>query len=248
MDAISLAGACERYHAEGYAGPFRSLPEAEALAAADALLREAGGPDTPFAARRNRHLDWPLVDRIARAEPIVAVARALLGDRLVLWRSQMFFMEAGKGLRWHRDEYLTLLADPARQVSIHLSLTRTREDNCIRIVPRSHVLDREELDASGFRLVPGSEGGKYGAPNFWRDPASALRAMPMLLEPGTFFVFHPRLLHGSRDVTTPDDTRPAAGHGERRVGIGLRIAAADNTVLPAAFAETLPRPDRAASL
>lgn len=245
---LDLEKACAQYRAQGYAGPFRAMPEAEALAAADTLLREVGGPGAPFAARRNRHLDWPLIDGIARAAPVLALARALLGEDIALWRTQMFFMEAGKGLRWHQDQYLTLLQDDTRQVSVHLSLTRTREENCIRIVPGSHVLTREELDAQGFRLVPGSDGGKYGAPNFWRDPAGELQALPMLLEPGTFFVFHPRLLHGSRDVTTPQDVRPKLGGGEPRIGLGLRIAAADNVVLPAAFAETLPRADRVVAL
>jgi len=106
----------------------------------------------------------------------------------------------------------------------------------------------EAAAAPGDAGVPGSEGGAYGAPNFWRDPASQLAARPMLLEPGTFFVFHPRLLHASRDVTTPDDVRPKPGEGTLRIGLALRIAAADNTVLPAAFAETLPRADHAIAL
>jgi hypothetical protein len=243
-----IEAARQHYAARGYAGPFRALPADAAILLAETLLREVGGADAPFSARRNRHLDWPLIDDLARACPIAQLASALLGEDLVLWRSQLFFMAAGKGLRWHQDQYLTLLADDTRQVSVHLSLTRTREDNCIRIVPGSHTLNHEDLAARGFNLIAGSEGGKYGAPNFWRDPVSALEALPMLLEPGEFFVFHPRLLHGSRDVTVPVDLRsegepavpkPAAP----RIGLGLRIAAASNTVLPAAFAETLPRLD-----
>jgi len=244
-----IEAARQHYAARGYAGPFRALPAEAALDIAAMLRREVGGPDAPFSARRNRHLDWPLIDDLARARPIVELARALLGEDLVLWRSQMFVMHAGKGLRWHQDQYLTLLADDTRQVSVHLSLTRTTADNCIRIVPSSHTLNHEDLAARGFNLIAGSEGGKYGAPNFWRDPTSELEALPMLLEPGEFFVFHPRLLHGSRDVTQPVDARPAGGpQAEPRIGLGLRIAAASNTVLPAAFAETLPRPDRAVAL
>ena len=240
-----IEAACQHYAAQGYAGPFRALPAGTALDLADALLREVGGSDAPFSARRNRHLDWPLVDDPARARPIAQLASALLGEDLVLWRSQLFFMAKGKGLRWHQDQYLTLLADDTRQVSVHLSLTRTQADNCIQIVPGSHTLSREDLAARGFNLIAGSEGGTYGAPNFWRDPASELAALPMLLEPGEFFVFHPRLLHGSRDVTQPVDVRPAIdAQAPPRIGLGLRIAAASNVVLPAAFAETLPRPDR----
>ena len=240
-----IEAACQHYAAQGYAGPFRALPADTALDLADTLLREVGGSDAPFSARRNRHLDWPLIDDLARARPIAQLASALLGEDLVLWRSQLFFMAKGKGLRWHQDQYLTLLADDTRQVSVHLSLTRTLADNCIQIVPGSHTLSREDLAARGFNLIAGSEGGKYGAPNFWRDPASELAALPMLLEPGEFFVFHPRLLHGSRDVTQPVDVRPAIdAQAPPRIGLGLRIAAASNVVLPAAFAETLPRPDR----
>jgi non-haem Fe2+, alpha-ketoglutarate-dependent halogenase len=249
LDAAACNAAVQHYAAHGFAGPFRALPVDPALDLADALLREVGGPDAAFSARRNRHLDWPLVDALAQAAPIKQLAAELLGEELALWRSQMFFMHAGKGLRWHQDQYLTLLADDSRQVSVHLSLTRTLADNCIKIVPGSHMLCRVELAARGFNLIAGSEGGKYGAPNFWRDPASELEALPMLLEPGEFFVFHPRLLHGSRDVTVPDNVRPARGSEPHpRVGLGLRIAAAGNTVFPAAFAETLPRPDRCVRL
>jgi hypothetical protein len=249
LDAAACPAAREHYSVHGYAGPFRALPAEAALDLAEALLREVGGPGAPFSARRNRHLDWPLIDSLGRARPIKQLAAALLGEDLVLWRSQLFFMAAGMGLRWHQDQYLTLLADDTRQVSVHLSLTRTMADNCIQIVPGSHTLNHDELTARGFNLIAGSEGGRYGAPNFWRDPDSALEALPMLLEPGEFFVFHPRLLHGSRDVTEPVDVRPKAeADSPLRVGLGLRIAAASNTVLPAAFAETLPRPDRSVVL
>ena len=244
LDDAACEAARQSYEAHGFAGPFRALPAETALDLAGTLLREVGGSDALFSSRRNRHLDWPLVESLVKARPIVQLASTLLAEELVLWRSQMFFMHAGKGLRWHQDQYLTLLADNTQQVSIHLSLTRTVADNCIRIVPGSHTFSRAELAARGFNLIAGSEGGKYGAPNFWRDPAGELKALPMLLQPGEFFVFHPRLLHGSRDVTTPVDARPDGGpEASPRIGLGLRIAAASNTVLPAAFAETLPRPD-----
>lgn len=245
LDAAACEAARQHYAVQGFAGPFRALPADAAQSIAEAMLHEVGGPDSSFGVRRNRHLDWPLIDGLAHARPIVQLASALLGEELVLWRSQMFFMASGKGLRWHQDQYLTLLSDDTRQVSVHLSLTRTLADNCIRIVPGSHTLSPAELAARGFNFIAGSEGGKYGAPNFWRDPDSALEALPMLLEPGEFFVFHPCLLHGSRDVTMLVDARPAVSSESRpRIGLGLRIAAASNTVFPAAFAETLPRPDR----
>ena len=249
LDPAVCDAARQHYRTHGFAGPFRALPADMALDRAETLLREVGGSDAPFSARRNRHLDWPLIDGLARAQPIVQLARALLAEDLVLWRSQMFFMASGKGLRWHQDQYLTLLTDDTLQVSVHLSLTQTLPDNCIKIVPGSHVLSWAELAARGFNRNAGSEGGKYGTPNFWRDPAGELEALPMLLEPGEFFVFHPRLLHASRDVTEPVDVRPVGGSQARpRIGLGLRIAGASNTVLPAAFAETLPRADRCVAL
>lgn len=249
LDIAACKAAGQHYAAHGFAGPFRALSADRALDIAAKLLCEVGGANSPMSMRRNRHLDCPLVEGLVRGLPIAQIARTLLAEELVLWRSQMFFMQAGKGLRWHQDQYLTLLAEDTRQVSVHLSLTRTKEDNCIKIVPGSHTLSRAELAAKGFNLIAGSDGGKYGAPNFWRDPSGELEALPMLLEPGEFFVFHPRLLHGSRDVTAAVEERPVGGTAASpRIGLGLRIAAASNPVLPAAFAETLPRPDRCVAL
>jgi ectoine hydroxylase-related dioxygenase (phytanoyl-CoA dioxygenase family) len=179
---------------------------------------------------------------------IAESAALILGPELVLWRTNFFAIRQGRGLPWHQDEYRTLLSDPLAQVSIHLGITGATEANCIMVLPGSHRMTIEELADEGFNFIPGTDKGAYGAPNFWRDPSRSLNITRMLLRPGEFFVFHPRLIHASHDLTAPaNDPRKAplfpAALPPPRVGFGLRITVPENEVLPAAFAETITRGD-----
>lgn len=245
----------ERYEKLGFIGPIKAFNEAEMHEVAQLVLREHKEQKGILSVKRNRHLDWDAARRLTIAPAIVDIATQILGPELILWRTNFFVGDTGKGIRWHQDEYRTLLSDPLHQISIHLGITEAQEDNCIMVIPGSHKMTFEELAEQGFSFIPGSEKGSYGTPGFWRHPEYSLNKIKMVLRAGEFFVFHPRLLHASYDLTAPPSTPPGMSSSAMakaqlftRVGFALRITVPENKVLPAAFAETISRGDKPVKL
>lgn len=240
-------GLYDSYEHEGFFGPVKAFEEEEMRQIAPAVLHEFEQSKDAFSARRNRHLDWDVAKHLAFAPAIVQAATQLLGPEPRLWRTQFFAMEGGQGLRWHQDEYKALLADPLRHLSIHLAITHATPDNCLIVAPGTHRMDRSQLAELGFNHIEGSDQNAYGAPNFWRTPTETTPLRKMILKPGEFFVFHPMLLHASFDLTTPPNAFVATRTpgSARRIGLGIRVAARENAVYPAAFGETASRGDHA---
>lgn len=238
----------EQYKTFGFIGPVKAFDAQELVDLVPAILQELRHKGFSLAAVRNRHLDWDIAHRLVAAEAIAALAAQLLGPELVLWRTNFFTISAGKGLRWHQDEYRTLLADPLRQLSVHLGISEASEDNCLLLVPGSHAKTREELAEAGFHFIADTKG--YGAPNFWREADKPVGMVRMMLKPGEFFIFHPRLLHASRDLISPQEETPPVPTSPLppRVGFAIRLTVPDNEVLPAAFAETASRGDHCVRL
>lgn len=238
----------EQYRELGYVGPLRAFSADELNGVGPAVLGELNGKYSGLLAIRNRHLDWEVARRLVSSAAMLDAACQVLGPELVLWRSNFFIGKPGRGIGWHQDEYQTLLADPVNQVSLHLGITAASEDNCVMIVPGTHVLTREQLAEMGFNFIRGSDKGAYGTPNFWRgesSPGKRFDVVKMTVRPGEFFLFHPSLVHASRDNTTPVPAAAAAPAAAipPRVGLGLRITVPRNQILPGAFAETASRGD-----
>ncbi len=260
LDHIVWAEEQQKYRENGFIGPIKALEPSELEGVGESVVKELEAKNYSLASKRNRHLDWDIAKRLATHPAIVEVVTRLLGPDLILWRTNFFTGRPGRGVRWHQDEYRTLLADPGNQISLHLGITAAPPDNCVMVIPGSHRLSRDELLGQGFNFMQGTDEDGYGAPNYWRTPASPNHPVKMVLRPGEFFAFHPLLMHGSVDATRPPDVQPAregmaqrlrkrlAGLGAKapppRVGMGLRVTVPGNDVLPAAFAETLPRRDR----
>jgi hypothetical protein len=254
----------EAYRSFGVAGPYKAFEPAELDGMADRVMREMGAQNFNLLSGRNRHLDWDLAQRLSAAPAIREAAFRLLGPRLALWRTQFFVGRRGQGLRWHQDEYRTLLRDPFNHISIHLAITEAVPDNCVFVLPGSHRMDRAELARQGFHFLQGTDEDAYGAPNYWRDASRPTNDLKMTLRPGEFFVFHPGLVHASKDMTgLPLAPRPPSLMSDLarrvsrrlvrardivsmpRLAFGLRLTVAENEIFPTAFAQTLPRPDHA---
>jgi hypothetical protein len=251
FDSTYTGNAAEDFAVRGFIGPFKAVDEAEVDGIAGTLLSELARTSSALAAQRNRHLDWDRVRRLTVAEAIVDRAEQLLGPDLVLWRTNFFVFRAGDGIRWHHDEYKSLLADTSKQLSIQLGITPATEDNCLLLFPGSHAMTQAELASAGFHAIAGTE-KNLGGTNFWRDPAGDAPIVKMTLRPGEFFIFHPRLLHASYDLTESPDGQPTSPAARReampRVGLTLRVTVPHNEVFPAAFAETRERGDRCVPL
>lgn len=257
----------DTYNKVGIVGPLKAFDSDELAGVKEAVIGELDAKGYSVAARRNRHLDWDLARRLAFSPVIAKLAARFLGPDLVLWRTNFFVGVSGKGYPWHQDVYNGLLTDTTNQISIHLGISEATPDNCVMVVPGSHLQDRHAVERSGFNFIAGTDEDGYGAPNFWRDPARNDNIVAMTLKPGEFFIFHPLLLHASVDMTAPPPprpsrpvrllrrlnalTRPAPKAGglhlngaPARVGLALRITVPQNKVLQAAFAETAQRGDR----
>jgi non-heme Fe2+,alpha-ketoglutarate-dependent halogenase len=104
----------DNYRTKGYAGPFTLFTPDEAARLARRIQEEVfpvpcdiyahTQPDSKLKAyrksfdasrMRDRHLDSPLMYRMATSEAIVSRLRSLLGPDILLWRSDTFLQEVG---------------------------------------------------------------------------------------------------------------------------------------------------------
>lgn len=252
------------YEDQGFVGPLEAFSPDEVRTIAG-TIREELERHHSLSGRRNRHLDWPLVKHLCMSEAIVQAMTAVIGPDLVLWRSNIFSISGADGLPWHQDEYHTLLSDPYNHTSVHLAITASDPDNCLLIIPGSHKFRPENMGKHGFLLVPGSkEYPELGTPRYFRVDSESTAPVRMMLEPGQFVLFHPSLMHGSKDnlrvrraslrklrIRLRERARQfrANRRGKKsRLALGLRATVPQNKTLPAAFSETLPRIDKCVML
>ena len=249
MDDVLLIEAAAQYDEQGFCGPIKAFEPARLAGVAQEVVDEIAASTDALRARRNRHHDWPIIGDLLRPSPIIALAKQILGPELVLWRTHLFLANTGEGLRWHQDQYGALLADTASQMSVHLALSEAPPGNCVAVLPGSHRMTVDDLERRGFKHIP-ALGVGGGNSVYWRSADARVNVVKMVLQPGEFFCFHPRLLHASLDETTPLGVQPIppqtkpSGAGSTRVGIAFRFATPENTVLPAAFEGASPNGGR----
>jgi hypothetical protein len=177
---------------------------------AEMLDTPSGGSPVPFI--ECRHLDSPAVHRLCTHPTLLAVARALYGDDLLLWRSTFLHKAAGGAeFRWHQDwggvfgpsesEYGL---EPPLSFSFWIALSDVSRDNgCLRFVPGVRRVLRSTPAGPGPRatlLVDESE-------------VDEARAVDMPLRAGQCVVFTDRALHASGANTS----------GTPRLGLAVRM-------------------------
>jgi hypothetical protein len=155
---------------------------------------------------------WDLV-----TEPrIVALARDILGPRLVCWGTHLFAKLPGdpKEVPFHQDAVYWPF-EPSRTVTVWLAIDDVDADNAaVQFVPGSHLdgpIVHEALDPDGTRVLTRRATGMDERPGRFTN---ALRA-------GQVSLHSDLLLHGS------DANRSS----RRRAGLTLRYAAADVRLL-----------------
>ena len=165
--------------------------------------------------------DWHLVYRQIYAlctHPTVTAAMAsLMGPDLLLWRSHLQLKEArvGKPVAWHRDRsfpgQLGLPAlNPVKNISAWIAIDRADVENgCVWCVPGTHKQNipvrRGELGAD--------EEGLFGRRYKLEYVVDTTTAVPMVLDPGQYFLFTESTLHGSPHNPSP----------RRRTGFSVRV-------------------------
>jgi phytanoyl-CoA hydroxylase len=123
-------------------------------------------------------------------QPFLDLARALLGDDVVLHHTKLFVKPPEKGAPFpmHQDwDYFPTIKDTMLAAVIHLT-EATDEMGCLRVVPGSHKLGR---------IVESQGQGEEFAERF---PLS--QAIPLVAQPGDVVIFHYLTVHGSMPNTS----------------------------------------------
>jgi len=215
IDTLALERSPQEFASSGYVTPYRiSTTEKARMTAARVLsaLESSQSDDRKslldkltgrylkprvLSQRTNRHFDWRPIAELASAESLLALVRDILGEEVVLWRSNIFVQNASRrsGLPWHRDIYPKLLRDANKQVSVQLALTDTTPDNCLEVLSGSHRLSLDALEEH-FGLVTKNHSKSAGNVSFKGSQDSEPNTR-VVLSPGECILFAPMLLHRS---------------------------------------------------
>ena len=192
----------ERYHGDGYLGPFTLCSPAEMAAIRERIDNEVIGTwnEWPGAQYQTRHLDCRVVYELCAHAAILDRVACILGPDLVLWQSNFFMKEPGeKEYPWHQDANYWPI-EPPINVSAWIAIDpATVENGCVQVIPGSHRKHVPHIPADAAHQFP-----EQADPEF----VDADKAVYMELEAGQFFLFSERMLHHS-DANRSD--RPRTG-------------------------------------
>ena len=215
----------------GLVGPVVLLAREEA-ARIGAEFREqyarSGSPAT-----RNRHADLPVLRALCANPGIWQPAHEILGDELLLWRTNMFL--GNPTLPWHEDRHAGRFAGEAFSLSMLLAIEDSPPDNCTVFVPGSHrltVAEKEERYGIAAHVQAG------GNVRYISEIAPDLHE-PRPLRAGEAILFHPEVLHASAGFVAGEASSPATD----RMSLTFRIASSDAVLRDKAFPETHERRD-----
>jgi Phytanoyl-CoA dioxygenase (PhyH) len=213
-----------RYQSEGWVIPAYRLPAARVAAMAQALgeliLANPGvRPEKLVSA----HVEGDNGEGVrgsrafldlARDPEIVDLVSGVLGNDIILWGCHVFCKPAGEGYAtpWHQDGHYWPIR-PLANCTVWVALEEsTRENGCLRVIPRSHIgqrlfdhlhEDRADLTLNQ-RLVDGSF-----------DEADAV---DLELQPGMMSLHDVHMIHGAAANTS----------AKRRTGVALRYMPASS--------------------
>jgi ectoine hydroxylase-related dioxygenase (phytanoyl-CoA dioxygenase family) len=220
------AAAVARYEVQGFLGPFTLCPPAQM---ADLRRRLDGAIDgesrqeaiasqvaprhdahRPLRALYDRHLTDATVYALAAHPHIVALATRLLGENLLLWRTTFWIKEPhGRRLEWHQDTYKDEGFGSFANLNAWIAIDEATERNGVRLVPGTQhsIIGRDPFQAADYvEALRATE--DLPAP-----PVPGAELVTMALQPGQFFVFDGRVLHGS----------PPNNSAQRRAGFVTRF-------------------------
>ena len=213
--ADALADIASDYHRFGYvvvASPFGHAEVAQWRRECDRLWALPGTQeasefrvdlrDTLDGRRVPERLD-PVIDaspvfaELSRDERILRVARALLGEDVVLFKDKLIVKTPGTlGYRTHQDfSYIAFLGFPGdRQLAISVAVdTTTKENGAIEVFPGHHT-----------NLLPPAADDEFLVDESVLDPTSVV-TVPV--EPGDLLIFHSLCPHRSRPNHTDKPRR-----------------------------------------
>lgn len=211
----------------GLVGPVRVMQRCDAAAIGRCF--RAQHQRSGLASARNRHVDLPVLATVCEDPRIWRLAHEILGDRLLLWRTNMFL--GNPELPWHEDRYAGLFVREAFTLSAMLALEDSPPDNCTVFALGSHRLSIAEKERSfGIEARPQAFGNvRYAG----QVAPESCELVP--LEAGEMIVFHPALLHASSGHV---EGRPEAS--AERMSLVFRVTTPGAELRDEAFAHGPP--------
>jgi hypothetical protein len=193
-----------RFHSEGFLGPFQAYSVADMVQMRSEIekILESDPPDHSQR-HHNRHLDKRLIWDVARNREIATRMTSVLGEDILLWRTNFFVKNPGaKAIPWHQD-YNFWPLEPTIAVSAWIAIdAATRENACPQVIPGSHRKRYQHVKMSDVEFDEGAD----------VDDIDVSRAVPLEMKPGEFFLFNERTLHYSPPNTSQ----------KRRIGLAIR--------------------------
>jgi len=221
----------ESFYQNGFVGPFPAYTPEEMVGIRNRIDTEV--IHTPsdiygFETGRDRHLDRQVIYEFITHPAIVGRLVSLLGPDIMIWRSNFFFKPAGAPETvWHQanvfKEYVEhpILEPPDPeslfQLTVWIAIDEANLDNgCVQLVPGTYrqlapkAKTDDEIKGDGQYGV--YQSGFFGydqGRKFSFDPSTIVS---MECQPGEFFIFTQRVIHGS----PPNNTN------QRRLAINFR--------------------------
>ena len=206
----------ESFHRNGYIGPF-AIMSPEEMSSLMPRIENALSRHHHHEHQRERihnlHLYEKEILNLCQSPAIVDRMRCILGEDLLLWRSNFFIKEPGGcEIPWHQDASYWPI-EPAIICSAWLAIDQVDQENsCPNFIPGSH---RE--------IIPSVPAGEDMAFHKMADPkqVDTTKAIPFILKPGEFVLFNERALHQSN-----------VNHSQRRrMGLAIRTTVPQTRVL-----------------
>jgi phytanoyl-CoA hydroxylase len=198
----------EQYRSQGYA-LFRDVLDADLIAEASdhvEWLLEKNPGLRPEQLHHNLMTDDPFWVRLVGDDRLLDIAEQFIGPNIALFASHYISKPPfdGKPVLWHQDGAFWPL-DPMEVVTLWLAIDEsTPENGCMRVIPGTHELALQEMDAAGEdavldRVVPS-------------EFVNESKAVDFILAPGDISVHNPNIIHGSKANLSP----------KRRCGLTIR--------------------------
>ena len=213
-----------QYQAQGWLIPQFRLPAAQTAAMRDALdALIAANPGVRPEKLVSAHIKGDNGEgvrgsarflELARDPEIVELVSGVIGDDVILWGCHVFCKPAGEGYEtpWHQDGHYWPIR-PLANCTVWVALEpSTRENGCLRVIPRSHASRQLHAhlheDRSDLTLNQRMAVGTF-------DEASAV---DLELQPGQMSLHDVYMIHGAAANTSM----------QRRTGVALRYMPASS--------------------
>jgi non-heme Fe2+,alpha-ketoglutarate-dependent halogenase len=141
------------------------------------------------------HLIFKSFFDLTHNKNIINVVKKILGKKVVLWNSLIFYKNKKKFVSFHQDLNYWKFKNP-NCLTVSLALTQSNIKNgCLNVIPESHK--KKYLHKKKF-----IDKNNLLSSNQYINLSKKQNPIPFILNPGEFSVHHGNILHGSFENTS----------------------------------------------